>query len=317
MTQSANLPQSASEPFRRSPSGGGGTATAARAERSGGTSLSDQLSHHSAPYADPLGRIDWDALSLERFWLPESALSLYGLDEFAALDEAQRRRLSHFEYLNAVEAGLWLEAIFMARIAESVQRAGNDSALRYHLHELREEAGHSLMFIELYQRSGLPRVATAFPRLRMANLVGRRAPFESTAFWVAVMVGEEVPDRLNRVIHRHRREVDPVAHVVARIHTLDEARHIAHAKEQLQGRLAQMPGWQKRLLNPVLNRLFRQFVRALYLPEPALYEQAGLEDGRAWARLAATNPQRTAFIDDCVQPTLKTLNAFGFRLNWR
>ncbi|MGM0476698.1 MAG: diiron oxygenase [Pseudomonadota bacterium] len=279
--------------------------------------LSDRLSMSSAPYTDPLDRIPWPELSTENFWLPESAVSLHGLDIYHRLPEAQRRHLSQLEYLNAVEAGIWLEAIFMARIADSVQTADDDGALRYHLHELREEAGHSLMFMEFYRRTGMRRVPTAFPGLRLANLVGRRAPFESTAFWLAVFIGEQVPDRLNRVVHHRRREVDPVAHAIARIHTRDEARHIAHAREQLQKRLGTMPRWRRRLLGVPIRRLFGQFVRALYLPEPALYERAGLTPGRDWARRAATNPERVAFIDTCVAPTRETLAPFDLHLDWR
>ncbi|MGM0412098.1 MAG: diiron oxygenase [Pseudomonadota bacterium] len=282
------------------------------------SALADQLSRNSTPYADPLARVEWDRLSLDTFWMPERALSLYGLAGYEQLSEGQRRSLSHFEFLNAVEAGLWLEGIFMRRIAASVHRDDGDTGdLLYHLHELREEAGHSLMFVELYQRSGLPRPPTAFPRLRLGNLVGRLAPFDSAAFWVAVLIGEEVPDRLNRVIHKHRDEVDPAAHAVARLHTLDEARHIAHAKDRLERKLIGLPGWRRRVLNLPVQRVFRQFVRALYLPQPGLYELAGLDDGRGWARAAAGNPHRIAFIDECVRTTLSTLRSHGFQLDWR
>ena len=314
VSQSANLSQpTVTRVQTRAPDTTTATTGAAEEVPAG---LSDRLSHSSAPYTDPLDRIPWHELSTENFWLPESAVSLHGLDAYHRLPEAQRRHLSQLEYLNAVEAGIWLEAIFMARIADSVQRAGDDSALCYHLHELREEAGHSLMFVELYRRAGMDRVPTAFHRLRLANLVGRRAPFESTAFWLAVLIGEQVPDRLNRVVHHHRHEVDPAAHAIARIHSRDEARHIAHAREQLRTRLDAMPRWRRQLLGVPIRRLFGQFVRALYLPEPALYERAGLTPGRDWARRAATNPERIAFIDTCVAPTRDVLAPFDLRLDW-
>ncbi len=42
-------------------------------------SLIRQLSDNSGPYRDPLSAIDWTRLDSASFWLPEPALSLYGL----------------------------------------------------------------------------------------------------------------------------------------------------------------------------------------------------------------------------------------------
>lgn len=103
-----------------------------------------------------------------------------------ALPEADRLRLSHYEFLSFIEAGLWLEGMFMEWIARSMRRdARNHAALKYRLHELREEAGHSLMFLELMERGGLSIPYRRHSDLRLANLFGRYAPLKSLGFWMA------------------------------------------------------------------------------------------------------------------------------------
>ncbi|HSP00967.1 MAG TPA: diiron oxygenase [Thioalkalivibrio sp.] len=280
--------------------------------------LLEQLSRNSTPYLDPLGRVDWEALSLEDFWLPEEALSLYGLDAYGDLPVERRQALSQYEFLNFIEGALWLESIFMERISRSMGRVGSDlSRATYRLHELREEAGHSLMFLELMRRSRLPMPRTRFRRFNLANLLGRHAPYESSAFWMAVLIGEEVPDRMNRLIRKHRDKISPTIYDMITVHVIDEARHIAHARETLGGTVDQLSPLQRTLFRPVMNTVFRQFVHAFYDPHPRIYELAGRSDGRRWARLARQNPQRTEFVDQCVASALRVLEEHGLKLRWR
>lgn len=279
--------------------------------------LLDQLSRNSQPYHDPLGRVRWDSLSLEQPWLPESALSLYGLPEYAALDENQRLALSHYEFINFIEGALWLESLFMERIARSMGRVEGDlSRAIYRLHELREEAGHSLMFLELIRRSRLPIPGTRFRRANLANFLGRFGPFGSPAFWIAVLIGEEVPDRMNRLIRKHRDEICPAIYDIITVHMIDEARHIAHARETLQSQVAGLSRWQLRMFQPLINRVFRQFVQAFYFPQPRIYALSGLAGAHRWAQLARRNPARIRFVDECVSSALRVLRQHGLHIHW-
>lgn len=286
-------------------------------ERTFSSSLQEQLSRNSTPYIDTLARVDWEQLRTDQFWLPESALSLYGLREYEELPVEQRRRLSQIEFLHVLEAGLWLEGIFMERLSRAMKHARGLTQHIYHLHELREEAGHSLMFLEVMRRSALPRPRTRFYRLRVANFLASHAPFESFAFWIAVLIGEEIPDRLNRYVRKHRDEISPAVYEITKIHIIDEARHIAHARNILEHRLARMPGWQLALLKPVIRQVFGDFVRALYFPTEHTYELAGLHPGRAWAQAARNNPHRARFVDECISSTLRALQEHGLHLSWR
>ncbi len=280
--------------------------------------LLDQLSRNSTPYVDPLTRVNWAALSRTQFWLPREAISLYGTPAFDQLSNEQQKALSQYEFLNFIEAGLWLEALFMERIGRSLRTPRKQLPwLTYHLHEMREEAGHSLMFLELLRRSGPLLPNTRFHRWDAANLLARFAPFDSAGFWVAVLVGEEVPDRLNRFVRKHRDEVCSTIYDIATIHVMDEARHIAHARDTLESSLDRMPAWKKRLIQPVINRVFQQFIQAFYFPRAHIYELAGLNPGNDWVRMARNNPHRREFVDKCVQSTLRTVQSHGLKINWR
>src|SRR6266496_3019079 len=109
----------------------------------------------AAPYLDPLARIDWSGVDRDCWWLPPQALSLAGVPEFETLPLDHRRRLSHYEYAHLLEIGLWLEALFVERLARLARGTTDFERRSRYLLEIREEAGHSLMFLELIRRSGV------------------------------------------------------------------------------------------------------------------------------------------------------------------
>ncbi len=278
------------------------------------TELAEHLSRNSEPYRDPVSRIHWDLLSTQQYWLPPEAVSLYGVPAFMALAESKRMHLSHYEFLNFIEAGLWLEGMFMERIARSIrQDSWNRAALKYRLHEMREETGHSLMFLELMERSGLSTPYRRHSRLRLANLFGRYAPLESLGFWMATVIGEEIPDRINRYIRQHDEMVCSTIIEMSTLHLIDEARHITYAREMTESRLAGLHNWQRLLLRPLLSKLLHQFVDLFYYPDARLYELAGFFPGVEWVDRARGSRHRRKFIDHCLHPTLEIFRQRGFR----
>ncbi|MDE2089477.1 MAG: diiron oxygenase [Gammaproteobacteria bacterium] len=286
--------------------------------RSTSTGLLEQLSRNSTPYHDPLSTVGWDDLDRKSFWLPEPAVSLYGVESYMALPVERRRILSHYEFLNFIAAGLWLEGVFMERISRSLRRPPDDLARgAYRLHELREEAGHSLMFLELMRRTAMTLPSRRFWRFNLGNVLGRYAPLQSAAFWAAVLIGEEVPDRMNRYIRKYRDQICPAIYDMVSAHVIDEARHIAHARDTLEGKLQTLPGWRLALYRPVIETAFRQFVAAFYFPGPEVYELAGLKPGTRWAKAARANPHRIRFVDDNVGSTLRALKEKGIALDWK
>lgn len=273
--------------------------------------LLEQLSINSDPYHDPLARLDWGALNCDDYWLPEDALSLYGLPEYEALSETARRRLSQYEFIGFIQAGLWLEGIFIERLGQALKNSTLAAEQAIYLHEIREEAGHSLMFLKLMEKSGLPLPPGIRKRPRFSDFLGRHAPEDSALFWLAVVIGEEVPDKLNRHIRMARERVNPLIREMSTLHIIDEARHIAHARSALEAAMANTSRLGKALLAPVVRVLLKQFIETFYLPKPAVYEAAGLTPGPAWRARARRNPLRQTFIRQTINPTLLLLERHG------
>jgi hypothetical protein len=277
--------------------------------------LSERLSASSADYRDPLAQVAWESLDPELPWMPDEMVSLYGTPEWEGLTEQQRRYLGQCEFVAFLELGLWLESLFMQRIAaRASQGPAHDLAdYTYQLHELREEAGHSLMFVEFIRRSGIPPMASRTKRPRMATAFARMAPFDSAGFWATILIGEAVPDQVNRVLYRDERLPGAVRQVMA-VHMREEARHIAFARRRVGERLDGMSALRRRALGALVRQVFRQFIDQCFYPPAAVYAQAGLERPRALARRARANPYRAQVVADCIGPTVGFLAERGLPL---
>ncbi len=270
-------------------------------------------------YEDPLARIDWQAVDRECWWLPPQLLSLAGVPQFERLDLRTRQRLSHLEYVHLLEAGLWLESQFMARLAHLAHRCSEVERRARFLHEMREEAGHSLMFIELLQRSGYGVNTQRAFGTRAVDLLGGLLSSRSALFWAMVVIGEELPDQLNRRLRRGVEEatLSRVVYRIADIHSRDEAMHCALAREQCRQSAAQCPAWQRALLAPALSFAIDLYARYVYFPSASTYERAGLAPAWVWRARAHANPNRRAQVSQMLRPTLDFLNRSGWRVTSR
>lgn len=279
--------------------------------------LLQQLSANSDPYRDPLAALDWRSLSLEHYWLPPQALSLYGLSEFNALSEAAKIRLSQYEMLAHAQAAITLERIFLELTASRLAGAQQRAEYAYLLHEMREEAGHSLMFLKLGAASGLtlPDWRAGLPRI--ARSASRALP-GGPVYWGMLVIGEDIPDKLNRFVRRQVcAKLSPFIRQMTTLHVVDETRHIAYARQRLDAALARRRGLSLRLYGMVLDRLFNQFVRAYFWPRAELYQNAGLGDGRAWRRLALGSAPRREFVLRLIAPVMRLLGNHGLSLKLR
>jgi hypothetical protein len=279
--------------------------------------LLEQLSANSIPYRDPLAVLDWRSLTLDRYWLPPEAISLHGLTEFEALSEAARTRLSQYECLAFAHAGIALDQVFLESTARRLRHAEPDAEYAFLLHELREEAGHSLMFLRLAAASGLdvPDWRRSAPAI--ARPVSRLLRSECL-YWFMMVVAQDIPDKLHRFV---RRQAGPetsafVRHMVA-LHMRDQSRHLAYARRSLELAMSRRGRGLVRLLPGVFDLLFNRFVRAYFWPRAELYERAGLGDGRVWRRMALRNALRREFVLKLVAPTMRLLSQHGIRVRLR
>ncbi|HEX8013263.1 MAG TPA: diiron oxygenase [Casimicrobiaceae bacterium] len=270
-------------------------------------------------YEDPLARIDWQGVDRDCWWLPPTALSLAGVPEFEALPLVTRRRLSQLEYVHLLETGLWLESLFIARLAQLADHSREVAQRARFLQEVREEAGHSLMFVELLERSGFGVPARRGLALRALDALGRLLPTGSALFWAMTVVGEELPDRLNRRVQRGVDEatLSAVVYRMAQIHLQDEAAHAAYSRLQCDAAARRCARWQLRVLAPLLSLVTGLFARYVYFPPRAIYERAGLVPGRAWRARALANPRRRAHAAEMLRPTIEFLRRAGWQVSSR
>ena len=273
------------------------------------------LNDASSPYRDPLARLHWEGLDLDRWWLPPHALSLSGVEEFESVAPALCRRLSHCEYLHALQVGLGLKSLFMRQISGALDRSATAVQSRY-LHEIREKAGHNLMFLELMDRSGI-RIPASHPhRPRFSALFSRWVHTDSALFWALAVIAEELPDKLNRAV-RQMSDTVPVCAVVYHLATLqvmDETRHIALARANCEDVSQRLSSWQRLVQSPMLSWFLRTVARNLFFPPAAVYEAAGFDRPRAWQELAKANLVRRRFAEHAVKPTLDFLRDQGWRI---
>jgi hypothetical protein len=274
--------------------------------------LLDQLSSNSLPYRDPLAVLDWSGLKAEGWWLPEEAVSLFGHPEYGGLPLSQRQRLSRIELVSFIRTGIWLESMFIERLARRIGSRCSPSEQAYALHEIREEAGHSLMFLRLMETCGCYLQGQPAPRL--VRWLGRLAPDTSLPFRLALVIGEEASDRMNRYVRLHGRDVHPFIHQMCTLHIVDEARHLTHARAALEETVNRAGTWRRRFHDATATSLLREFAKLFYLPPDEVYALAGLQPGNAWRRAALHNPDRARFVEQCLGPTVRMLHAHGFRI---
>lgn len=277
--------------------------------------LVEQLTRNSQPYRDPLTRVDWERLDRGSHWLPETALSLHGVDAFEAMPETLHSALSQQEYLHFVGIETWIKGLFMERLSRHVQNAGGNTALiRYRLHELREQAGHALLFLELQRRAATQPYGNPAVSSRVLALLVRHTPVESLTHQLLALVGTEVPDRVNRVLRQHRSEVCPAVYDIVNMQVIDAARHIAQARDAIDA----APQAQRRRpwIQPLLRLAFRRLVALIFYPPAAVYERAGLKPGWQWQGAAQTSAERQRFVRDCIEPTRRLLAQAGFAVDW-
>jgi hypothetical protein len=279
--------------------------------------LLEQLSANSIPYRDPLAVLDWRTLSRDHAWLPAEAISLHGLPEFDALSDTARIRLSQYELLGIAQTTVAVERIAMEATARRLRSVEPNPEYAFLLHEMREEAGHSLMFLRLASASGLelPDWRTATPL--HARPLTRWLP-NDMLYWFMRVVVQDVPDKFNRYVRRHAGpEVSGFVRQMIGLQMRDEARHLAYARRRLELAVQSKRGALRPVLPAMCDLVFNRFIRSFFWPRAELYERAGLGDGRAWRRAALRNKQRREFVLRLVAPTMRLLAQYGIDVRLR
>jgi|SRR5271166_3228407 len=249
--------------------------------------IADRLLRSTAARGyDPLVDIDWAApLVPDKAFLLPHRCSLYGTDLYQQLSPDQRIELGKHEIVSVASAGIFLEGVLMRMLARLAYRG--DPATRhiqYALTELGEETRHTVMFARMIGRLGTPFYLPPAYIRRLGGLLATTA--DGPALWGAILIGEEIVDRLQRE-QVNDESIQPLIRMVSRIHIVEEARHVSFARAELAKSVARLPRSALPYHRMILARTALVVSRVLISPQ--VYASVGL-DPRQARRTALANP---------------------------
>ena len=181
---------------------------------------------------DPFTEIDWDLpIDDSAYHLPPEWLPLYGTDVWEAMDEPARLAYSRHESVALSGAGIWFENMLMQIVLRHLAELPVTSpAHRYLLLEVADECRHSTMFGEFIRRAGTPANSPPSDTPTVDTLVD--VPGGRALGYLLILAVEELLDAANRATMKDGR-IHPVSRQIAKLHVLEEARHVSFAKTYL------------------------------------------------------------------------------------
>jgi len=240
---------------------------------------------------DPFRDVDW---SIEvdddrHYHLPPEKLPLFGTPQWDAMSEAERRTYSRHECAAVCAAGIWFENKLMQIVLRHLATLPvTDPAHRYLLVEVADECRHSTMFGEYIRRAGTPAYAPESGGSGLDavdDLPGGRA-----MGYLLILAVEELLDTTNRATMRDA-EIHPVSRQIAKLHVLEEARHVSFAKTYLTEMWPTLPE-AERAEAAAIAPFAVDYVARLMVNDD-LYAELGIDGGGDAAR---ANPHHRARI---------------------
>jgi len=249
--------------------------------------------------------IDWDVPAVDGlFHMQPERMTLYGTALWDGLTDEQRIELSKHEVISVARVGLWFEVLLMGMLAAHAYNQDPASPhTQYALTEIGDETRHSVMFARWADKYGgieyrpHPVVHTLGKLFRLVAPTG-------PSLWAGTLVAEELLDRLQREGMTDER-LQPMTRMVARIHVIEEARHVRFAREELEREMAAAHWGPKRWFHRTFTALAAAFiVRSLISPK--VYASVGLDEKTA-RKAALNNPnyaQTVRWMGEKIMPFL-------------
>ena len=274
----------------------------------------DRLGAHGAHYRDPVAAIDWHDARDDQAWLPHDLLSMNSAALGKPFSPIELNAFSRIDFARLCAAGMWLEGLLISRVTAKGYLGLRTDEARIMLQEVREESGHSLMFLEMIERAGLANVPLLGSTGLLTWIAGHLDP-AGPEFWAMVYIGETVTDTFAlKALKRVREdgaEICPVACQVLELHHRDEARHIAAARTLLGSRIGQMTEARRLLFTRTIRFLLKRFLDATLYPTPASLDVVGIENAKSVARIIRQCPERRRLAEACARPALELLRRDG------
>jgi len=239
---------------------------------------------------DPFEHVDWTTpIDDSAYHLPPELLPLYGTEPWNAMTEAERIAYSRHETAALCGAGIWFENVLMQVVLRHLAELPvTDPAHRYLLVEVADECRHSAMFGEYIRRAGTPAYRPALPGSVLSD--GAAADERRTMSYLLILAVEELLDSMNRATMKDER-VHPTSRAMAKLHVLEEARHVSFAKTYVAESWATLDDTARRVVVEAAPLLVS--VVADLSVDPAVSEHLGIANG---AELARANPHHRSVI---------------------
>lgn len=256
---------------------------------------------------DPELEVDWAAPVDPMGWaIPPERVSLYGTALWEGLDEATRRTLARHEAASLLSVGLWFEIVLMQMLV----RHAFDLDLRrphaqYALTEVGDETRHSVMFARAIDALDCPDYRPHGLLHRLGGWYGHLGA--GASMFAAVLVAEEATDRLQREFMGDER-VLPLMRSVARVHVVEEARHVRFAREELQRLVPTLSKTQLERERWLTALVSLEVVNSLW--QARLYRGVGLS-GRVGRVAALANPHHRQTRQFMLEKVLAFLEQVG------
>jgi hypothetical protein len=268
-------------------------------ERSASRLLTAAAKHSLEPEVD----VDWDPPAVSsRRWLPERQSSLYGTPLWESMTVEQRIELTRQEVASLCAGAVWFETMLMQILLRHAYDEDQRSQhVRHTLTEIAEECWHSMMFAKILAREG----ADQYGPGRRVTRGGRF--FNAISTPVLTFAGALYVEEYADVMLREAMQDDtiqPLRRSVARLHVIEEARHVRFAREELTRLVADLGPLQKVYSQAMIGTVTVTQIN------PKAYGAVGLDISEA-KRQAAANPHHHAAKNDFSRKVLAFLDGQG------
>jgi hypothetical protein len=232
---------------------------------------------------------DWpDQLEVGAWCMSPELISIYGTEEYEALDQEQQKRLSLFEVGNFFSLVLQGERPLVQGLVHRLYLGKTGAECTDYLHHfVDEENKHMIMFGEFCRRY----IGKIYPEKKIALPREYAKGEEDVAFFCKVLVVEELGDYYNVALMRDER-VEPFVREINRVHHVDEARHLAFGRQYTAELYAEhSKAWSDEVLDRFREWLV-QYIRSCWgdYYNPAMYRDAGLPGAYELRTLGLSHP---------------------------
>lgn len=239
---------------------------------------------------DPFVEVDWSVEIDDDsvYHLPPEKLPLFGTPQWDAMTETERHRYSRHECAALCAAGIWFENKLMQIVLRHLADIPvTDPAHRYLLVEVADECRHSTMFGEYIRRAGTPTYAP----IGSGGALGEvdELPGGRAMGYLLILAIEELLDVCNRATMRDER-IHSVSRQIAKVHVLEEARHVSFAKTYLRELWPALPASERAGAQDIAS-IAVAFVADLMVNDD-VFDELGIEGGAAAARTSLHHRQR-------------------------